>query len=156
MLPLSLLFCVLSGGPAAAPPPACDVLIAGGSTATLSGALTSAVAAPVSSGLPTTARLKSDDLDGTADGSEQSVPVTCTVRDGVVRVDECGDGFKARDSAGQPDHTEVIQAALNSSAHTVVLRNLSARCGKRPCLQYHFTRKPVICQDRLGANRTKR
>jgi hypothetical protein len=45
---------------------------------------------------------------------------------------------------------------LNSSAHTVVLRNLSARCGKRLCLQYHFTRKPVICQDRLGANRTKR
>ena len=154
MLPLSLLFCVLSGGPAAAPPPACDVLIAGGSTAALSG-VTSAVAS-LPSGLSTTARLKSDDLDGTADGSEQSVPVTCTVRDGVVRVDECGDGFKARDSAGQPDHTEVIQAALNSSAHTVVLRNLSARCGKRLCLRYHFTRKPAICQDRLGANRTKR
>ena len=53
--------------------------------------------------------------------------VTCTVRDGgVVFVDECGDGFRARDAAGQPDHTEVIQAALNATAHTVVLRNLSA------------------------------
>jgi hypothetical protein len=144
---------VLSGGPAAATPPARDVLIAGGSTAALSGALTSAVAAPVSSGL-TTARLKSDDLDGTADGSEQSVPVTCTVRDGVVRVDECGDGFKARDSAGQPDHTEVIQAALNSSAHTVVLRNLSARCGKRLCFRYHFHTKASHLSRR--ANRTKR
>ena len=53
-------------------------------------------------------------------------PVACTVRDGVVYVDECGSGFHARDAAGQPDHTEVIQAALNSSAHTVVLRNLSS------------------------------
>ena len=50
----------------------------------------------------------------------------CPVRGGVVYVDECGDGFRARDAAGQPDHTEVIQAALNSTAHTVVLRNLSA------------------------------
>ena len=52
--------------------------------------------------------------------------VACTVRDGVVFADECGDGFRARDAAGQPDHTEVIQAALNATAHTVVLRNLSA------------------------------
>ena len=95
-MPLSLLLCALSGGPVAAISLACDVLVAGRSAAALSAALTSAVAAP--SGLSTTARLKSDDLDGTADGSEQSMPVTCTVRDGVVLVDECGDGFKARDS----------------------------------------------------------
>jgi|EP01043_Picozoa_sp_COSAG02_P002946 hypothetical protein len=53
-------------------------------------------------------------------------PVKCSVRDGVVFVDECGSGFGARDAAGQPDHTDVIQAALNSSAKTVVLRNLSS------------------------------
>lgn len=56
-----------------------------------------------------------------------SPAVSCPVRpDGTVYVDECGDGFNARDAAGQPDHTAVIQAALRSPAHTVVLRNLSA------------------------------
>ena len=54
-------------------------------------------------------------------------PPLCAAKGGVVFVDECGDGFNATDSAGQPDHTTVIQAALNvSGAHTVVLRNLSA------------------------------
>jgi hypothetical protein len=53
-------------------------------------------------------------------------PVICTVRHGVVYVDECGSGFGARDAAGQPDHTDAIQAALDSSATIVVLRNMSS------------------------------
>ena len=54
-------------------------------------------------------------------------PPRCTVTDGVVFVDECTPGFaEALDAAGQPDHTALIQTALNASgAHTVVLRNVS-------------------------------
>ena len=53
--------------------------------------------------------------------------ITCAVSAaGWLYVDQCGAGFHATDSRGMPDHTCVIQAALNaSSAHSVVLRNLS-------------------------------
>ena len=74
--------------------------------------------------------------------------VTCTVRGGVVFVDECGDGFRARDAAGEPDHTEGIQAALNATAHTVVLRNLSAATPwiARPLFLYNNDRlDPTAC-----------
>eukprot|EP01051_Picozoa_sp_SAG22_P018001 SAG22_NODE_2915_length_2107_cov_2.435757_1_plen_544_part_10 len=55
-------------------------------------------------------------------------PVRCPpATGGVLFADSCGHGFNATDSAGQADHTAVLQAALNASdAHTVVLRNLSA------------------------------
>jgi hypothetical protein len=54
-------------------------------------------------------------------------PVSCPpAKGGVLYVDACGTGFNSVDSIGQPDHTAVIQAALNASdAHTVILRNLS-------------------------------
>ena len=62
-----------------------------------------------------------------AAGAARGDGVRCPVEGGVVFADLCGEGIRARDSAGQPDHTEVLQAALNTSgAHTVVLRNLSS------------------------------
>jgi hypothetical protein len=77
---------------------------------------------PVTTRAPATARLKLDE-----DSVNIPTPPLCAAKHGVVFVDECGDGLKATDSAGQPDHTAVVQAALNTSgAHTVVLRNLSA------------------------------
>ena len=49
-------------------------------------------------------------------------------KEGIIYADLCGSGLNSTDSAGQADHTAVLQAALNASdAHTVVLRNLSAR-----------------------------
>lgn len=73
---------------------------------------------------------KTDDDDHgdtrAAAAAASPAPPVCAATDGVVYVDECGEGFTASDSAGQPDHTAVVQAALNASgAHTVVLRNLS-------------------------------
>lgn len=48
---------------------------------------------------------------------------------GVLFADQCGPGFSATDALGRPDHTCVLQAALNGSSsdiHTVVIRNVSA------------------------------
>ena len=79
---------------------------------------------PLLLGLAAAAAARQDTEHGDRGGG---APPLCRPRGGVVFVDECGDGFKATDSAGQPDHTAVLQAALNvSGAHTVVLRNLSA------------------------------
>ena len=56
-----------------------------------------------------------------------SAAVSCPLAtNGVLFADTCGDGFEAVDSAGQADHTAVLQVALDASdAHTIVLRNLS-------------------------------
>ena len=49
---------------------------------------------------------------------------------GVIFADQCGRGLHATDARGNPDHTCVLQAALNQSAaagvHTVLIRNLSS------------------------------
>ena len=62
-----------------------------------------------------------------AAGAARGDGVRCPVEGGVVFADLCGEGIHAHDAAGQPDHTDVLQAALNASgAHTIVLRNLSS------------------------------
>jgi hypothetical protein len=64
----------------------------------------------------------------TAPAKPNATAVRCPpAANGILYADLCGDGFTAVDSVGQPDHTAVLQAALNASdVHTIVLRNLSA------------------------------